>query len=60
LQEPLKFEKLAQNISVDVAIVGGGIAGVTRAYLIYKSGKSVALLADGYIGSGDIKNSRII
>jgi glycine/D-amino acid oxidase-like deaminating enzyme len=53
LQEPLKFEKLAQNISVDVAIVGGGIAGLTTAYLIYKSGKSVALLEDGYIGSGE-------
>src|SRR5918996_1146684 len=50
---PLKFDKLAQNISVDVAIVGGGIAGVTTAYLLSKSGKSVALLEDGYIGSGE-------
>lgn len=50
---PLKFDKLARNISVDVAIVGGGIAGVTTAYLLSKSGKSVALLEDGYIGSGE-------
>jgi glycine/D-amino acid oxidase-like deaminating enzyme len=50
---PLKFPKLAQNIFVDVAIVGGGIAGVTTAYLLSKSGKSVALLEDGYIGSGE-------
>ncbi|MGE5684640.1 MAG: NAD(P)/FAD-dependent oxidoreductase [Nitrososphaerota archaeon] len=50
---PLKFGRLAQNISVDVAIVGGGIAGVTTAYLLSKSGKSVALLEDGYIGSGE-------
>src|SRR5918996_821910 len=50
---PLKFDKLAQNISVDVAIVGGGIAGVTTAYLLSKSGKSVALLEDGYLGSGE-------
>ena len=50
---PLKFDKLAQNISVDVAIVGGGIAGVTTAYLLSKTGKSVALLEDGYIGSGE-------
>jgi glycine/D-amino acid oxidase-like deaminating enzyme len=50
---PLRFDKLAQNISVDVAIVGGGIAGVTTAYLLSKSGKSVALLEDGYIGSGE-------
>ena len=53
LKEPLKYERLAQNISVDVAIVGGGIAGVTTAYFIYKSVKSVALLEDGYIGSGE-------
>lgn len=51
--QPLKFDKLARNISVDVAIVGGGIAGVTTAYLLSKSGKSVALLEDGYIGSGE-------
>jgi glycine/D-amino acid oxidase-like deaminating enzyme len=51
--QPLKFDKLARNISVDVAIIGGGIAGVTTAYLLSKSGKSVALLEDGYIGSGE-------
>ncbi len=51
--QPAKFEKLSENISVDVAIVGGGIAGITTAYLISKSGKSVALLEDGYIGSGE-------
>jgi glycine/D-amino acid oxidase-like deaminating enzyme len=51
--QPVKFEKLSGNISVDVAIVGGGIAGVTTAYLLSKSGKSVALLEDGYIGSGE-------
>ena len=50
---PLKFDKLSENISVDVAIVGGGIAGVTTAYLLSKSGKSIALLEDGYIGSGE-------
>lgn len=50
---PLKFDKMTQNISVDVAIVGGGIAGITTAYLLSRSGKSVALLEDGYIGSGE-------
>ena len=52
-QRPLRFKKLNQNISVDVAIVGGGIAGVTSAYLLSRSGKSVAVLEDGYIGSGE-------
>lgn len=51
--QPAKFEKLSENISVDVAVVGGGIAGITTAYLTSKSGKSVALLEDGYIGSGE-------
>ena len=51
--DPIKFDKLNRNISVDVAIVGGGIAGITTAYLLSKSGSSVALLEDGYIGSGE-------
>jgi len=53
LRGPLRFNKLNQNISVDVAIVGGGIAGITTAYLLSKSGESVAVLEDGYIGSGE-------
>jgi glycine/D-amino acid oxidase-like deaminating enzyme len=53
LRRPLRFSKLGQNISVDVAIVGGGIAGVTTAYLLSRSGRTVALLEDGYIGSGE-------
>ena len=53
LRGPLRFNKLNQDISVDVAIVGGGIAGITTAYLLSKSGKSVAVLEDGYIGSGE-------
>jgi len=53
IAHPLKFDKLSQNISIDVAIVGGGISGITTAYLLSNSGKSVALLEDGYIGSGE-------
>ena len=53
LRSPIRFNKLNQNISVDVAIVGGGIAGITTAYLLSKSGKNVAVLEDGYIGSGE-------
>lgn len=53
LQTPLKFNKLDRNISVDVGIVGAGIAGVTAAYCLSRSGMSVAVLEDGYIGSGE-------
>ncbi len=51
--KPLKFQKLNKNISVDVAIVGGGIAGLSTAYILSRTGKSVAVLDDGYLGSGE-------
>lgn len=51
--EPIIFKKLTTNISTDVLIVGGGIAGLTTAYCLLKSGQKVALVEDGYIGSGE-------
>lgn len=60
LEEPIKSAKLTDNVlsslggePVDVAIIGGGIAGLTTAYLLSKSGKKVAVIEDGYIGSGE-------
>jgi glycine/D-amino acid oxidase-like deaminating enzyme len=58
LEQPIKFAKLTDNISlsgnvVDVIIIGGGIAGVTTAYLLSKSGKKVVVIEDGYIASGE-------
>ena len=38
---------------VDVVVVGGGIAGLTTAYLLSKSDKKVAVIEDGFIGSGE-------
>ncbi|MGD1920755.1 MAG: NAD(P)/FAD-dependent oxidoreductase, partial [Pleurocapsa sp.] len=37
------FHKL-ENVTVDVAIVGAGITGITAAYLLKKAGKTVALV----------------
>jgi glycine/D-amino acid oxidase-like deaminating enzyme/nitrite reductase/ring-hydroxylating ferredoxin subunit len=51
--QPIKFTKLTRNISTDVMIIGGGIAGMTTAYLLSKAGKKVILVEDGYIGSGE-------
>lgn len=51
--EQLKFEKLTQDISADVAVIGAGISGITTAYCLIKSGKSVVVLEDGYVGSGE-------
>src|SRR3954453_5486102 len=36
----------------DVAVVGAGIAGLTTAYLLAKAGKSVVVLDEGPIASG--------
>ncbi|WP_276352574.1 FAD-dependent oxidoreductase [Cohnella caldifontis] len=46
------FGKLTADLSVDVAIVGGGITGITLAYLLAKEGKRVALLEAGKILTG--------
>lgn len=53
LEDPSDYGKLAEDISTDVAIVGGGIAGMTTAYLLSKAGKKVAVLEDGFIASGE-------
>jgi glycine/D-amino acid oxidase-like deaminating enzyme/nitrite reductase/ring-hydroxylating ferredoxin subunit len=46
------FPSLIDNLSVDVAIVGGGIAGLTAALLLKRSGLSVAVLESQKIATG--------
>ncbi len=41
------------NLDVDLVVVGGGITGVTAAYLAKKSGKTVALFERERCGCGD-------
>jgi glycine/D-amino acid oxidase-like deaminating enzyme/nitrite reductase/ring-hydroxylating ferredoxin subunit len=43
---------LSQNSHCDVCIVGGGIAGLSTAYLLSLEGKSVIVLDDGPLGGG--------
>ena len=45
-------QRLSKDLTTDVCIVGAGIAGLTTAYLLTKSGKQVVLLDDGPIASG--------
>lgn len=46
------FPRLETSLEVDVAIIGGGIAGVTTAYELTKAGKKVALLEQDKIAGG--------
>ena len=46
------FEKLTKNLTVDIAIVGGGITGITAGYLLRKEGLKVAILEAGTILNG--------
>jgi glycine/D-amino acid oxidase-like deaminating enzyme/nitrite reductase/ring-hydroxylating ferredoxin subunit len=47
-----EFPPLTQDVVVDVAIVGGGIAGLTAAMLLKRAGKTVAVLESRKIVTG--------
>src|SRR5664279_959349 len=52
-----EFTGLTNNERADVCIVGAGIAGLTAAYLLTKAGKSVIVLDDGPIISGETERT---
>jgi glycine/D-amino acid oxidase-like deaminating enzyme/nitrite reductase/ring-hydroxylating ferredoxin subunit len=52
-----KFESLKENVRTDVCVIGGGIAGLTAAYLLAKEGKKVILLEKGELFSGETGNT---
>ena len=51
------FSTLARNEHADVCIVGAGIAGLTTAYLLGRGGRSVIVLDDGPIASGETERT---
>jgi glycine/D-amino acid oxidase-like deaminating enzyme/nitrite reductase/ring-hydroxylating ferredoxin subunit len=51
------FSKLASNEQADVCVVGAGMVGLTTAYLLGRCGKSVIVLDDGPIVSGETERT---
>lgn len=47
-----KYPALEENVEVDVCVVGGGITGLTTAYVLSKTGKKVVLLEANEIIGG--------
>jgi glycine/D-amino acid oxidase-like deaminating enzyme/nitrite reductase/ring-hydroxylating ferredoxin subunit len=47
------FPALSGRISVDVLVVGGGLTGITTAYLLKRAGCRVAVVEQHGIGQGD-------
>src|SRR6185295_16918644 len=48
-----RFDPLTHDHKTDVCIIGAGIAGLSVAYRLVRAGKSVAILEDGAVGSGE-------
>src|SRR5688500_3518684 len=44
--------ELDRDLKVDVAVIGGGITGITAALLLRRDGASVAVLERGAVGAG--------
>lgn len=51
--DPSRFGPVAQPLQTDVLVVGGGIAGLLTAYRLLERGRSVIVVEDGNIGSGE-------
>ena len=51
--KPQVFSPIGSAVETDVLIIGGGIAGLTTAYLLAKNKVNVVLVEDGAIGSGE-------
>lgn len=48
----LSFNPLEKDLDCDIAVVGGGIAGLNSAYILMKAGYKVAVFERNTIGSG--------
>lgn len=48
-----ELKKMPEPAEADVCVIGGGISGLTAAYLLSKAGKSVIVIDDGPVGGGE-------
>jgi glycine/D-amino acid oxidase-like deaminating enzyme/nitrite reductase/ring-hydroxylating ferredoxin subunit len=51
-EAPARYPDLSRDLDVDVAVVGGGIAGLTTALLLKRGGARVAVLEAARVGEG--------
>jgi len=52
LQHTMGFDSLKQDVSADVAIIGGGMSGLICAYQFVKRGLSCVVIEGGHIAKG--------
>jgi glycine/D-amino acid oxidase-like deaminating enzyme/nitrite reductase/ring-hydroxylating ferredoxin subunit len=45
--------RLAQDLRVNVCVIGAGIAGMSAAYMLARAGRAVAVIDDGPVGGGE-------
>jgi glycine/D-amino acid oxidase-like deaminating enzyme/nitrite reductase/ring-hydroxylating ferredoxin subunit len=50
---PTRYPSLESNLEVDAVIIGGGLTGITTAYLLKEAGAKVVLVERGYCAAGD-------
>ncbi|MCW5822773.1 MAG: FAD-dependent oxidoreductase [Cyanobacteria bacterium TGS_CYA1] len=52
-----RFASISEPLDCDICIIGGGITGLNCAYQLSRAGKSVVVLEDGIIASGETKST---
>jgi glycine/D-amino acid oxidase-like deaminating enzyme/nitrite reductase/ring-hydroxylating ferredoxin subunit len=55
--QPSPYYPLEGNLVCDVCVIGAGIAGLTTAYFLTRSGLKVFVLDDGAVGGGETARS---
>jgi glycine/D-amino acid oxidase-like deaminating enzyme len=52
VEEP-RTRPLERDLEADVCVIGAGMAGLSTAYALMDTGRTVVVLEDGAIGSGE-------